>query len=209
MHVIAVVNLKGGCGKTTIATHLAARFARLGHRPLLIDLDKQKSAKSWLDRRMEKLPAIDGLTLDADELEIPRGHPFVIVDVPAGLKKRLLEDVIRAADALIVPVLPGAFDEGATERFLGTVAAFKEVQKGRRPIAVVGNRVRRETAADRRLDAFLEAQTFPAVAKLSDSQFYVSAADTGVTLFDQPVGRVKKALEEWRPLLSWVDEGIE
>ncbi len=208
MHVIAVVNLKGGCGKTTVSTHLAARFARLGHRPLLVDLDKQKSAVHWVGRRQSVLPTIDAIAMDADEMDIPRGHPFVIVDVPAGLKKRLLEDILRAADAIIVPVLPGAFDEAATEKFLTTVSAFKEVQKGRLSIAVVGNRVRRDTPADRRLDVFLEALTFPAVAKLADSQFYVSAAENGVTLFDQPVGRVKKALEEWRPLLAWVDQGV-
>jgi chromosome partitioning protein len=209
MHVIAVVNLKGGCGKTTVSTHLAARFARLGHRPLLVDLDKQKSALHWVGRRAGTLPVIDALALDADELDIPRGHPFVVVDVPAGLKKRLLEDVVRAADAIIVPVLPGAFDEAVIERFLGTITAFKDVQKGRRPIAVVANRVRRDTPADRRLDLFLEALSYPAIAKLADSQFYISAAENGVTLFDQPVGRVRKALEEWKPLLAWVDQGVE
>lgn len=208
MHVIAVVNLKGGCGKTTVSTQLAARFARLGHRPLLVDLDKQKSATQWVSRRPADLPTIDILSQDADELEIPRGHAFVVMDVPAGLKKRLLEDVIRLADAIIVPVLPGAFDEGATARFLTTLEGFKPVRKGRRPVAVVGNRVRRGTAGERRLDAFLAGLSFPALAKLSDSQLYVSAADNGVTLFDQPVGRVRKALDEWKPLLTWVDEGL-
>ncbi len=209
MHVIAVVNLKGGCGKTTVSTHLAARFARLGHRPLLVDLDKQRSATGWVARRPTDLPRIDGLDQDADEIAIPRGHPFVVVDVPAGLKKRVLEEVIGLADAIIVPVLPGAFDEAATERFLTTMEAFKQVRKGRRPVAVVGNRIRHGTPGERRLDAFLTGLSFPAVAKLSDSQFYISAADTGITLFDQPVGRVKKALDEWKPLLAWVDEGVE
>ena len=82
------------------------------------------------------------------------------------------------------------------------------MRKGRRPVAVVGNRVKRGTAAERRLDTFLDGVRFPAVAKLSDSQFYLSAAEQGVTVFDLPVGRVRKALEEWKPLLSWIDEGV-
>lgn len=208
MHVIAIVNLKGGSGKTTVATHLAARFARLGHRPLLVDLDRQKSSADWVGRRQEGLPRIDSIVLDTDDLELPRSHPFVIIDVPAGMKKRALENVVLAADAILVPVLPGVFDEAASARFLAAVEEFKGVRKGRRPVAVVGNRVKRGTAAERRLDTFLDGVRFPAVAKLSDSQFYLSAAEQGVTVFDLPVGRVRKALEEWKPLLSWIDEGV-
>lgn len=208
MHTLVVVNLKGGCGKTTVATHLAARLARMGHRPTLIDLDRQQSSARWVERRDAKLPIIDVLSQEADELVLPKRAAFVVLDVPAGLRRKGLEAIIDVADAVVVPVLPGVFDEDASAKFLAALAEQKPVRKGRRPVAVVGNRIRRGTAAERRLDAFLEGLSFPAVAKLSESQHYVSAAETGVTVFDQPVGRVRKLLDEWRPLTVWLDEGL-
>jgi chromosome partitioning protein len=205
MQRIAVINLKGGCGKTTLATHLAARAARAGSSPLLVDLDRQQSAVRWVERRGADLPRVEAVAMDPDELEFPEGHGLVVLDVPAGMKRKATEAVIRGVDVVVVPVLPGAFDETATALFLTSVQAIKPVRKGRRPVAVVGNRVRRGTGAERRLDTFLEGLDFPALTKLSESQFYVTAAEGGVTIFDQPPGRVRRALAEWAPLLSWID----
>lgn len=207
MYAVAVVNGKGGCGKSTIATHLAARFARLGHRPLLVDLDRQRSAWAWAQRRAEGLPALDAAAGDVDALELPRAHPFVVVDAPAGLRRRGLEALIGAVDAVIVPVVPGAFDEDATTRLLERVAEIKAVRKGRVPVALVANRVQRG-AAGQRLAAFLAGAPFPCVATLAESQHYVAAAAQGRTVFDLPLARVGRPLEDWRPLLAWLDAAV-
>lgn len=208
MFTVAVANIKGGCGKTTLATHLAARWARMGFKTLLADLDRQRSGLDWVARRPASLPRIEAVALDRDAVEIPVVAPYVVVDVPAGLRRRELEQVIRVADIAVVPVLPSIFDEGGTERFVAMVQEFKPVRKGRRTVAVVGNRWRPRSRAGTRLDSFLDGLSFPAVARLSDSQVYVDAAMGGLTLFDRPPARVRRLLDEWAPLLRMLDERV-
>ena len=77
--------------------------------------------------------------------------------------------LVKEVDALILPVLPSAFDEDGTRRFLSLVSEFKAVRKHRLPILAVANRVRGRTVAARRLDAFLEEIQLPAVATLRDA----------------------------------------
>jgi chromosome partitioning protein len=152
------------------------------------------------------LPEIEAVAADPEELEVPRGEGRAVLDVPAGLNRKRLDALVRASDALVVPLLPSLFDEAATERFLRSVSDMKPVRKGKRPIAVVPNRVRAASVAARRLDSFLEGLTFPAVTRLSDSSLCVAAADTGRTIFDLPPGRTRKLREEWAPLLAFLDE---
>lgn len=207
MYAVAVVNGKGGCGKTTVATHLAARLARLGHRPLLVDLDRQRSAAAWVHRRASPLPPIDVVEAELDGLALPQEPPFQIVDAPAGLRRRGLETLVGAVHAVIVPVLPGAFDEAATLRLFERLADCKPVRKGRVPVALVANRARRG-AAGARLARFLAEAPFPHVATLPEAQLYLSAAADGRTLFDLAPARSRGALEAWRPLLAWLDAAV-
>lgn len=205
MFTITVANLKGGTGKTTLATHLAARHARLGDRVLLLDLDRQRGAVDWVRRRPEGFPRIEALHQDPDEVDLPKGEGVAVVDVPAGLRRKEIEAVVKAADVVVVPVAASVFDEGGTARFLAVVEELKPVRKGRRPVAVVGWRVKARTLAARHLDGFLEGLAFPAVARVGEAQHYVRAAADGVTLFDQPPVRVRAALAEWAPLLEFLD----
>ena len=203
---IAVAQLKGGCGKTTIATHIAARSARTGLATWLLDLDRQRSALDWVARRPAELPPITALAADAEELHLPSGAGITVIDVPAGLRRKALHEVIRVADVVVVPVQPSAFDESATRVFLDQLQELKPVRKGRRPVAVVGNRVDPRTAAGRRLDTFLAELSFPAVARLPSSQLYVTAAETGVTVFDLPRGVAGRLLPAWDPLWTFIHE---
>lgn len=205
MFTVVVANLKGGTGKTTLATHLAARQARRGDRVMLVDLDRQRGALEWARRRPEGLPAIEAVHQDPDEIDLPRGEGVSVVDVPAGLRRKEIEAVVKAADVVVVPVAASAFDEAGTARFLAVVEEAKPVRRGRRPVAVVGWRVKPRSVAARQLDTFLAGVAFPAVARVSEAQHYVRAAGDGVTLFDLPPSRVRAALAEWAPLLAFLD----
>lgn len=206
--MIAVANSKGGCGKTTVATHLAARFARFGFQTALIDLDRQGAAYAWCQRRPKTLPLIRASQAEIDEIEVPRDASYVILDVPAGPRRKGLEAVVKAADLLVVPVGPSAFDQDGTRHFLEIAAEHKPVRKGRRPIAIVPNRVRAKAAGQAQFDAFLAQLGHPIVTSIADSPFYLSAAETGITVFDQPEWRVRPRLAEWAPLLQFIHELI-
>ena len=93
MHRITVMNSKGGCGKTTIATNLAAYYANQGNATCLIDHDPQGSSLNWLNRRHQNSPIIHGINAndknisssDCEKLQPPLGTEVAIVDSPAGV----------------------------------------------------------------------------------------------------------------------------
>ncbi|SDE30206.1 ParA family protein [Rhodospira trueperi] len=209
MFIVAVANSKGGCGKTTVATHIAAHFAGRGFRTGLADLDRQQSARAWLGRRPQGLSAILAVDLDVEDGKLPKKLDRLVVDCPAAMTKQTVKDVVAQADTIIVPVLPSAFDEDGTRRFLGQLLKLKPVRKNRRDVAFLANRVRARTRAADRLDAFLADLEFPVVARLRDTQQYANAAAEGLTLFDTAGARVQSHRDEWGPLLDFLERCVD
>jgi chromosome partitioning protein len=115
-----------------------------------------------------------------------------------------LRDAVRAADALLVPVSPSAFDTAATERFLQAIGEYKAVKAGGIAIGLVGMRVDSRTRSAGELDEFLAAHAYPVVALLRDTQVYVHCARDGASLFDLPRSRAEQDWEQWRPLTRWI-----
>lgn len=202
---ILVGNLKGGCGKTTLATHLAAALAGRGLVTALGDCDRQASSLAWLGRRDAGLPQILGLDWAKQVDSPPKGLDRLVIDAPAAMHHKDVEDLIDISDIVVVPVLPGAFDQDATARFLDRLAKVKAVRKNKRVVAVVGNRLRPGTRASEQLDRFFAGLGFPVVARLRDTQLYPAAAARGSSLFESPEGRVKSYLAEWAPLLALIE----
>lgn len=203
MMIVAVVNTKGGSGKTTIATHLAAHFAQRGAATGLADLDPQESAAAWLARRPYTLPAIH--PVDLERAKPPKHLERLVVDAPAALKRKAVAEVVETADVLVIPVLPSVFDEDGTRRFLDHIADLKAVRKGRRDICFVANRVRLRTRAAERLEAFLAEMRYPVMARLRDTLTYANLAAEGQSLFDVPSARLDEHRRDWRPLLDYLD----
>src|SRR5690606_28121487 len=114
MRKIVVLNTKGGCGKSTIATNLAAWHAVSGFRTTLMDYDPQGSSMRWLSRRDETRPRVNGVAAAERstrvtrswQLRVPMQTECLIVDTPAGLEPQRLTEVTRNAHAVVVPVLP-------------------------------------------------------------------------------------------------------
>ncbi|SMH52648.1 ParA family protein [Azospirillum agricola] len=205
MLTILVANIKGGCGKTTIATHLAAASAVAGLPTVLADVDRQRSSLGWLERRPEKAPSLIGMDWAKEFDSAPRGTKRLVIDAPAALKTKQIEDLVKMADVVVLPVLPGAFDEQATQRFLGKLEELKSIARHRKAVAVVGNRMRARTKAADRLDQFLGGIGHRVVTRLRDSQIYADAAATGLSLFDMPGKRAGEHRGDWAPLLAYID----
>lgn len=206
MFVVAVANSKGGSGKTTIATHLAARFAAAGHKTALADFDRQRSAHSWLERRPKKAPKIIAVEFDKGEGEIPGKIDRLVVDAVAAMRGKQVKSVVQRADLIIVPVLPSIFDEDGTRNFIAQLVKLKPIRKHKLAVALVGNRVRLRTRAADRLDDFLRGIDFPVVTKFRDTQLYANAADEGLSLFEIPGARARSYLDEWSPLLNFIEK---
>jgi chromosome partitioning protein len=201
---ILVANAKGGCGKTTIATQLAAAFAAAGHFTALADADRQRSSLLWLQRRPEGAARIAGLDWTREVDMPPRRIERLVVDAAPGLRRARIAELVKATDLVVLPVLPSAFDEAAARRFVGRLERIGAIAKRRKPLAVVGNRIRAGTHAAERLEKFFGALGHPVVARLRDSQLYAETVERGLGLFDAPGKRARELCRDWAPLLDFL-----
>jgi chromosome partitioning protein len=204
---VLVTNTKGGCGKTTIATNLATAFAAGGLGTALADVDRQKSSLDWLAARPADAAPIRGLDWRKAAGEVPKGVQRLVIDCPAALTRGEVEDLIREADIVVVPVLPSVFDEGSTRRFLERLEELKPVRKGRKSVAIVANRLRPRSRAVGRLETFLAGLGRPVAARLTDRSLYADLATKGQGLFDLDGAKVRAVRAEWQPLLGAI-EGV-
>lgn len=213
MQRIIILNPKGGSGKTTIATNLAARFAATGKHPVLMDLDPQGSSTRWLKQRHEELPPIHGIAAfersaavtRSWQLRIPQDSGVVIVDTPAALDTQRIPEVTRGADAILVPVMPSDIDIHAAAKCIADLLLVGKVRRSQGRLGIIANRVRSNTLISQALMRFLRSLDIPLVATIRDTQNYVRAAQSGTGIYEMPAWQVGKDLEDWNELASWLD----
>lgn len=204
MRSVLVVNPKGGAGKTTLATNLAGYFANQGKRTTLCDLDRQQSSLRWMAFRDPALAPITGYYGGGQiVLNLPSEPDWVVLDAPAGLQGYKLQDSIRSVDKILIPLVPSVFDLAATEDFLNSIRG--DIRGGRSKVGIVAMRVDPRTRAAGMLEEFLTHFDIPIVTYLRNTQNYVNVATSGATVFDPPKARHKRDLEQWAPLLEWLD----
>ena len=205
MRHIMVMNAKGGCGKSTLATNLAAYYADAGYGVALADYDPQRSSLDWLDRRPDNRPKIAAVASFEDGLKhAPRQVDYVIIDAPARSHGKELTDLVRHAETIIVPILPSTIDMQASDRFIKELQAVGKVNRKQAKIGVVANRVREYTLIYEELDEHLTAMRVPYVAALREAQNYVRAYTRGLGIFELPEYLAWPDWEQWEPLTKWL-----
>ena len=206
MRHIMVMNAKGGCGKSTLATNLASYYADAGYAVALADYDPQRSGLDWLDRRPDNRAEIVGIAgFDEGLKHVPRSADMVIIDAPARSHGKELTDLVRHAETIIVPVLPSTIDMQATDRFIKELKSVGKVERKQAKIGVVANRVREYTLIFDELDEYLTKLRVPYVATLREAQNYVRAYTRGLGIYELPEYLAWPDWEQWDPLIEWVD----
>ncbi|MBU2677114.1 MAG: ParA family protein [Gammaproteobacteria bacterium] len=205
MRHIMVMNAKGGCGKSTLATNIASYFASQGAAVALADYDPQRSSLDWLERRPENRAEIHGVAgFEGGLRRVPRNADFVIIDAPARSHGTELTDLVKHAETIVVPVLPSTIDMQATTRFVDELKAVGKVSRKQAKIAMVANRVRDNTLIFDDLDEYLTKMRVPYIAALREAQNYVRAYTRGLGIFELPEYLAWPDWEEWEPLTAWL-----
>ena len=203
---ILVANSKGGCGKSTIATNLAAHYAHEGKNTVLVDTDRQGSSQRWCERRAgfaNPVLPIPGTRADW-AAHIPNGTQRIIIDAPAAIRPQDVDAFLDDVDAVIVPVLPSRIDLDATATFLAGIASLSRIKRGKVPVGLVGNRMKPWTIASQQAVEEIKTFGFPLVAQLRDSQGYVLMTGLGKSIFDYASETVRSHQEDWGKLLRWL-----
>jgi chromosome partitioning protein len=205
MRHIMVLNAKGGCGKSTLATNIASYFATEGASVALADYDPQRSSLDWLDRRPADREKIVGLTAYEDGFKhVPRSADIVVVDAPARSHGKELTELVRHAETIVVPVLPSTIDMQATTTFIEELKHVGKVQRKQAKIGTVANRVRDNTLIWGDLDEYLTKVRVPYIAALREAQNYVRAYTRGIGIFELPEYLAWPDWGEWEPLTAWL-----
>lgn len=214
MQRILVLNAKGGCGKTTVATNLAGYFASRGQVTALLDYDPQGSSMKWLSLRCTDQPDIQGIAAYQRRLGVTRSFQmrlpdkvaYTVTDAPAGLTGMQLVEYVQSVDTIILPVLPSPIDIHAAAHFIQDLLLIGKIRSRGTRVGIVANRVRKNTLVFRDLERFLATLRLPLVATLRDSQNYIRAAEQGLSIHELENNRVQPDIDRWLPLIRWLTE---
>ena len=205
MRHVMVMNAKGGCGKSTLATNIAAHFAIEGHKVALADYDPQRTSLDWLEMRPADLPKITGVAAFDDGLRaVPRDTDVLIIDAPARTHGSEMNELVRRAETILVPVMPSPIDLKACAHFLGELLELGKVQREQARLAVVANRVRENTLMFEELDAYLGKLKVPYLTALRQSTNYLRAFQRGMGVLELPEYLAWPDWKQWEPITKWL-----
>ena len=205
MRHIMVLNAKGGCGKSTLATNIASYFATEGAAVALVDYDPQRSSLDWIARRPENCASIAGVAgFDNGLRKAPRNADILVIDAPARAHGAELAGLVKRAETIVVPVLPSPIDMQSTSMFLEELKNVSKVAKKQVKIGAVANRVRDNTLIYDDLDEYLIKARVPYIAALREAQNYVRAYTRGLGIFELPEYLAWQDWAEWEPLTAWL-----
>ena len=211
MNATLVINSKGGSGKTTVTTNLASYFASQGVTTTILDYDPQGSGLNWLQLRERPGMRLYGANaapqrgprIRSIEMHVPADTRQLVIDAPAGASGLLLQEMLSRANCIVIPVAPSAFDIYATANFVKDLLLVGRIRTRSIRLAVVANRVR-SSAVYRPLERFLGSLGLPFLTRISDSEVYVRAAETGVGIFEMDASAAAAEREEFMPIVDWV-----
>jgi chromosome partitioning protein len=210
---VAIVNTKGGSGKTTLTVSLASWLAARGKRVAIVDYDPQGSSLAWLARRPATAPKIIGVKAHDIDFRINRSYrlvdgqevSYLLMDTPAAIARQNLIYFCRDAHRVLVPVLPSAIDTHACARLIQNLLLNGGLRHDQARLAVVASRTRHNTLAYTALQRFLATMNLPIIATVRDSQNYVKSAELGLGVPEMPVKLVEKDLSTWNTLGEWLE----
>ena len=211
---ITIINVKGGCGKTTVATNLASAYAKLNINTALLDYDPQGSSMYWLKSRPSDAAQLHGIAAYPEksatvtrsfQLRLPQDTERAIIDTPAGLTGLALIDQLRSADTILIPVLPSSIDIHATADFIRDLFLIAKIRPQHTRVCIICNRVKANTLSFRALERFLQALNIPVIAQLRETQNYVTSSEKGLGVHELNSRSNQQDIDTWQQVVNWLE----
>jgi chromosome partitioning protein len=211
---IAIVNTKGGSGKSTLTINLASWLAARGERVAIVDYDPQGSSLAWLSRRPKAARKIIGIRAHDIDFRLTRSYrlvdgqdvSYLLMDTPSSIAAQNLVYFCRDAHRVLVPVLPSAIDTHACSRLIQDLLLRGGLRQHMDRLGIVASRSRRQTLAYTGLQKFLSNLNLPIVATVRDSQHYIRSAEQGIGIAEMPTTQVSRDLATWEVLGEWLQK---
>jgi cellulose biosynthesis protein BcsQ len=205
MTVIAVINGKGGAGKSTLSSHLASYCAIRHASVALCDLDPQRSTEIWLKLRPESSAKIRGHSLTSSFTRPPTDAQHVVIDTPSGFQGMPYLRLMMYADTVLIPTAFSIFDRGALESTVRTLKAAPRVVSGHCKIACVGTRIDPHSNDAALLETMLRDLSVPYLGAIPAARVYSRCLEQGLSVFDFPSDIAQGQMPHWAGVISWLE----
>ena len=196
---IAVLNQKGGSGKTTISTNLAHALKLDGYKVLSVDSDPQGSLRDWNEANEAEILSVVGLdreTLPKDLPAVSGGYDFVVIDGAPQIAK-MSAAAVKAASLVLIPVQPSPYDIWACADLVDIIAVRQEITDGSPKAYFVISRAIKNTKLGGEIKAALEEYNLPVLHSLTTQRVaYPSTASEGLTVFKNPGSEAAKEIQK-------------
>lgn len=206
MPVLALLNQKGGVGKTTLATNIATALAQSGRKVLFIDADQQGSGLDWsAARKGDALFPVVGIPKDTLHREVPAlatPYEWVVIDGPPRVNT-VAKSAIAASDIVIIPVQPSPYDVWAAKEIVDLIAEVRVIKASLIALFAVNRKIV-GTAIGRDVAEALASYSLPVLAAaVSQRVGFAESAAAGQTVLEtDPHG---SAATEIRALIAEIE----
>jgi len=141
--ITAVLNQKGGVGKSTLSTNYAAWLARSGANALLIDADPQATASTWASLRTQ--PDFQTIALSRDNMAseimaLAKNYDHVVIDGPPRAEK-LARAIIIASDLVVIPIEPSGESNWAASETVEQIAQAKMIKENQKAVFLITRKI--------------------------------------------------------------------
>ena len=209
MTIIAVLNPKGGSGKTTLSTNLARAIHERGFSVLVVDSDPQGSARDWhasTDNNPIPLISLDRPNNIKTLSSVAKGYDYVVIDGAAKLED-MIAATIKCSDFILIPVQPSPYDLWAASDLVEFIKARQEVTNGKPLASFVISRSIQGTKLGNEICKALEEYNLGLLeTQITQRQVYPQTAAEGLSVFD---GTNVEAIAEIKKLTTEILELVE